>query len=425
MLSNLDHFNLPKVTDHFTEAGKQYLVMDFIEGETLAKRLERKYGEPLPVDRVLGWADQLCDVLEYLHTRRPPVVFRDLKPANVMITPEETVKLIDFGIARIFKPGKATDTAYFGTAGYCPKEQYGKGQTDARSDVYALGAMLHHLLTGADPTDQPFHFEAVQQLNSQVPIHVADAVMKALSDDSSDRWQTIREMRAALTRQPTPEPEPAPAYELPESQPEAIAAPQPAMVAGVSVDAIPAPQPVPAPTSRLTLWRGLGLTLLGAALYGAGTWLAREVCWEYGLPPTALFACVPALFGVLFGPWVGGFTGTLGFLAWTILIQDFWEATWAIALGHCTPGIVASLAAKDARKWKAVLWAGVAASGVYALAIPAAIIGAINGWWGDFGGIAIRFLIAALPANVVLPPLVARWLVEPLHRRGLYWRDCH
>ena len=135
----------------------------------------------------------------------------------------------------------------------------------------------------------PFHFEDVRQLNSQVPIHAADAVMKTLSDDPPGRWQTIREMRAALTKQPIPEPEPAPAYELPESQPEAIATPQPAMVAGVSVDAIAVPEPVSAPTSQLTFWRRLGLALPGAALYGAGAWLARGVSWEYDLPPAALF----------------------------------------------------------------------------------------------------------------------------------------
>ena len=224
LLAHLDHPNLPNVTDHFTEGGKQYLVMDFVEGETLTERLEREGGGPLPVDDVLHWSRQLCDVLAYLHSQSPPIIFRDLKPGNVMVTPDGTVKLIDFGIARLFKPGKRTDTAFFGTAGYAPKEQYGKGQTDARSDVYALGATLHHLLTGKDPVDHPFDFEDLRLLDWGEPAHadivrasVADAIMKALADDPADRWHSVTEMRAqiVLAEGPTkrwkePAPEPAP-----------------------------------------------------------------------------------------------------------------------------------------------------------------------------------------------------------------------
>ncbi len=417
MLASLDHVNLPKVTDHFSDGGKQYLVMDFIEGETLADRLERASEEgegQLPVDVVMGWAEQLCDVLEYLHSQNPPVIFRDLKPSNVMITPDGTVKLIDFGIARIFKPGKAMDTTYFGTAGYSPREQYGKGQTDARSDVYALGAMLHHLLTGVDPTDHPFKFDDVRRLNGRVPAHVANGVMKALSDDPDDRWQNIAEMRAALTQQP------APAIRPPTSRPRITPLPQPAAAAAAEAAAVPQAVPAP-PASRLDLWRGLGLTLLGAALYSGGAALAADVLREYTDFPLAVFAFVPALFGALFGPWVGGSAGALGTLAWHALNEWFWPGQWGIALGSFALGMLSGLMAQDARNWKGMLGTSIVASGAYALIAPTAI-GIIEGWWDDFWGLGGQFLIGALPANLLLLPLLTRWLVKPMRRLGLYRR---
>lgn len=421
MLARLDHRNLPKVTDHFSEGGKQYLVMDFLEGETLTERLEREDDGPLPVGEVLGWSEQLCDVLEYLHGQSPPVIFRDLKPGNVMVMPDGTVKLIDFGIARIFKPGKTTDTTYFGTAGYAPKEQYGKGQTDARSDVYALGAMLHHLLTGADPADNPFHFEDVRRLNSQVPAHVADCVMKALADDPDDRWQSAAEMKAALLAQEaTPKPKPAP---KPRAQLKVNAVPQPAAVAA-SAGAGAVPQPVATPAvSRLTFWRGVGLILLGAALYGGGGWLSAEMLWDYAGFPLAPLAFLPALFGVLFGPWVGGFAGALGSLILGILIEDF-EVAYTLTLGTFALGMLPGLMVKDARSWKAAVGAGIAASGICALLI-AATVSVVEEYWYDFWESTGQALIVTLPPNVLLLPLLARWLVEPVRRQGLYWRDFH
>ncbi len=159
LLAGLSHRSLPRIYDHFSEDGHWYLVMEFIHGETLEKRLERSPRKHLSVRESLQLAIKLCEVLEYLHTRPTPIIFRDLKPANVMLTPDDAVYLIDFGIARLFKPGQQKDTVAFGTSGYAAPEQYGKAQTTPRSDVFSLGALLHHMLTGNDPSDTPFRFE--------------------------------------------------------------------------------------------------------------------------------------------------------------------------------------------------------------------------------------------------------------------------
>jgi len=201
MLASLDHPNLPRVSDYFTERGKHYLVMDYVDGETLEDILSRTPGF-LPESQVLDWATQLCDVLSYLHSRQPPVIFRDLKPCNIMVNRSGTVKLIDFGIARLFKPGKHTDTLRMGTMGYAPPEQYaGHGQTDARSDIYSLGATLHHLLTKRDPTQHPpFTFDTAppRSLNLAVSPHVEAAIMRAVAYDRSHRFQSASEMKQAL-----------------------------------------------------------------------------------------------------------------------------------------------------------------------------------------------------------------------------------
>ena len=224
-LASLHHPNLPRVSDYFTEGGKHYLVMDYIEGETLEEITNRTVGFLLE-RQVLNWAMQLCDVLTYLHSRQPPVIFRDLKPGNIMVDRSGTVKLIDFGIARVFKPGKKTDTLRMGTIGYAPPEQHaGKGQTDTRSDIYSLGATLHHLLTKRDPAQTPFSFPSVRSLNSAVSPHVEAAVMKALAHDRIHRFQTALQMKQVLLgRRPAGPPPSQPTVPI------APPAPQPGLV---------------------------------------------------------------------------------------------------------------------------------------------------------------------------------------------------
>jgi serine/threonine-protein kinase len=405
MLATLDHPNLPKVTDHFSERGKQYLVMDFIEGETLEERIDRGGGKPLPVDEVLKWADQLCDVLEYLHGREPPVVFRDLKPGNVMVTPEKAVKLIDFGIARLFKAGKAADTAFFGTAGYAPREQYGRGQTDARSDVYALGATLYHLLTGDDPTDHPFDFKDVHQVNEQVPEHVALALAKALAHAPEDRWQSVAEMRRALTEKPLSQSIPTPE---PEPQATVSAPPQPVVAVAKAAVAQPASKPV---ASRLNFWRGLGLVLLGSGFPVLEALVSRWIEDEFGFTWTSsVFAFVAPLFGILFGPWVGGLTGALGWSLVFGFVEFPTDLIPLIVVAGFVMGAVPAWLVRDARSWGLVIGVGFFASLLWAAVFPLGI-GILHGEWSlaleDFA----RQFFLVFPANVALLPFLARWLV--------------
>jgi tRNA A-37 threonylcarbamoyl transferase component Bud32 len=200
VLAHLNHSHLPNVSDYFEENGRFYLVMDYIEGETLEARLIASPGG-LAQEDVVEWASQLCDVLGYLHSQDPPVIFRDMKPANVMITPEGQVKLIDFGVVRLFDPSKGTDTLKMGTAGYAPPEQYaGRGQTTPRSDVYALGATLYELLTGDDPTEHPFVFTPPRQLRPGVSQVLSDAVMRAVSMAPEGRFPSVEAMKAVLQK---------------------------------------------------------------------------------------------------------------------------------------------------------------------------------------------------------------------------------
>jgi len=197
ILATLEHPNLPRIIDYFSEHGRQYLVMEFIEGQTLEEILESQPSF-LSEAMVIDWALQLCNVLDYLHAHVPPIIFRDLKPSNVMLDVNGRVKLIDFGIARVFQPGKAHDTSALGTPGYAPPEQYGKGQTDARSDIYALGATLYHLLTRYNPSQSFFNLPPIRSINPNVSEAFEQVITKALSLDPAQRWQSAKEMGLAL-----------------------------------------------------------------------------------------------------------------------------------------------------------------------------------------------------------------------------------
>jgi len=199
LLATLQHPNLIHVTDTFQVQDSHYMVMEYIPGKTLQTLLDEQT-KPFAEDQVLLWAEQLCGVLAYLHAQTPPIIYRDMKPSNVMIVEDsDEVKLIDFGIARFFKPGKRKDTIQFGTDGYAPPEQYGKMQTDERSDVYALGAMLHQLLTLRDPQTVLFQFPSVKSLNAQASSRVSNAIAKAVQPNKDKRHQNIPDLWKDLT----------------------------------------------------------------------------------------------------------------------------------------------------------------------------------------------------------------------------------
>jgi len=196
ILARLEHINIPRVTDHFTDEGKQYLVMDFIDGCNLEEKLEQASGH-LEEEEVKNWAIQLCNVLDYLHNQSPPIIFRDLKPENILLNRKGTLKLIDFGIARLFNPERPADTLSFTTAGYSPPEQFGR-QTDARSDIYSLGVTLHHLLTGFDPLQAIFNLPPANSINPLVSEEMSRIITRATQMRLDARWQTARELREAF-----------------------------------------------------------------------------------------------------------------------------------------------------------------------------------------------------------------------------------
>lgn len=217
ILAQLSHPALPRVSDFFVEDGRQYLVMEYVEGETLEERLQRM-NAPLAESQVKAWAETLCDVLTYLHTRQPnPVIHRDIKPANIKITPDNRLKLIDFGIAKLM--GIHTqDAARAVSPPYSPMEQYGKG-TDARSDVYALGVTLYQLITNHLPPEAPdltsHQVVPPQQLNPTISTGLQIVILKAMANDPTQRYQTAIEMKRALSHplegtKKLPEPTPAP-----------------------------------------------------------------------------------------------------------------------------------------------------------------------------------------------------------------------
>lgn len=199
MLAHLDHTNLPRVIDCFEHDGKQYLVMDYIEGETLEKLLQSR-NAPIRLDEVVPWARQLIGVLMYLHNQNPPIIYRDLKPGNIMRDRRGTLKLIDFGIARFKRTtqyvGSGSGDLQSATPGYAPPEQmkFG-GEVGPAADVYALGVTLHQLLTNVDPT-QPqfaFHLPLACEANPQVPRPVAEMLAHAYAPNLQQRIATMRE----------------------------------------------------------------------------------------------------------------------------------------------------------------------------------------------------------------------------------------
>jgi serine/threonine protein kinase len=187
LLSHLDHAHLPAIYEHFIDATHWYLVMDFIDGEPLDTYFKQIQEPDPPIWDVIDIGLQLCDVLGYLHRCQPPVIFRDVKPANIIRTPGGRIYLIDFGIARRYKPGQKRDTAPLGSPGFAAPEQYGNAQTTARTDIYGLGATLYFLLTGYDPATTPFHLPSILSLRPALPHALAALINSMLASDPQQR----------------------------------------------------------------------------------------------------------------------------------------------------------------------------------------------------------------------------------------------
>jgi len=195
MLAELNHEHIPRIYDRFSEKNRHYLVMEYVAGATLEEEIKAGGGK-LPENRVIEISLQVLETLEYLHHREPPVIYRDLKPSNIMVTPGGQVKLIDFGIARHFQP--LSSATMVGTQGYAPPEQY-RGKVETRSDLYALGATMHHALSGRDPTTEPpFSFPLLRKLCPHLNPALADLVSEALMYDVERRIRDVDEMKRRL-----------------------------------------------------------------------------------------------------------------------------------------------------------------------------------------------------------------------------------
>ena len=197
ILAGLSHPAIPKIFDYFSEGNRSYLVLEFVEGQNLESLLEQRH-QPFTQEEAIDWALQVCDVLAYLHSHKPPVIFRDIKPGNLMLRPDGRVMVIDFGIAKVFEHGQRG--TMIGTEGYSPPEQY-RGVAEPRGDLYALAATLHHLLTARDPRLEPpftFHERPIRLFNPDVAPEFEAVIMKALSYDIQDRFATVNEMAQSL-----------------------------------------------------------------------------------------------------------------------------------------------------------------------------------------------------------------------------------
>lgn len=209
LLLDLNHPCIPRVRDFFLEQDKHYLVMDFINGRTLGEVLEKEGNVPglngahgVSEARARSWAQQICSVLGYLHRQNPPIIFRDLKPSNIMVTEHDEIKLIDFGIARTFQSQRQSTIIM--TIGYAPPEQL-HGMPEPRSDIYALGATLHRLLTHHDAANNKpsiFSFPVVRSLRPDVSPAFDQIIMKALAPSLEQRWSSAAEMERAVINLP-------------------------------------------------------------------------------------------------------------------------------------------------------------------------------------------------------------------------------
>ena len=199
MMKSFSHPAIPNIIDIVACQNFVAIVMEYVEGETL-ETIVKKYGAQ-PADRVVDWAKQICDVLGYLHTFNPSHIYRDMKPANVLLQPNGNIKIINFSIVRTYDLMKDCDTCFLGTRGYAAPEQFGgRGQSDARTDIYGLGMTTHHLLTGCDPAKPPYETRPICQRNPDLPKGLEYIVNKCIQLDPANRYQSCVELQNDLDR---------------------------------------------------------------------------------------------------------------------------------------------------------------------------------------------------------------------------------
>jgi serine/threonine protein kinase len=262
ILAHLSHPNLVRVTDHFAIPGEgQYLVMDFVEGEDIETLIKRQ--GLIPLDQALAWCYQVMDALEYLHSRQPQVLHRDIKPANIRITPDGRALLVDFGLVKIYLPEVPTTHGARGVSpGYAPPEQYGKGKTDVRSDIYSLSATLYHMLTGKKPIESVLRLPERQItpahiLVPQIPINISIAIEIGMAIEPDQRFHSVSDFRGALLAEQPSRSEPVQATQLID---DSVKGPEPV----VDIPVRPA-APLPKPKSKTRSWK-LAIIILASII---------------------------------------------------------------------------------------------------------------------------------------------------------------
>ncbi len=199
ILKKLNHPALPRIFDVIEERDYVYVIVDYIEGVSLDKELER-VGK-FPEETVVRWMREICHVLNYLHSFKPnPIIYRDMKPSNIILARDGSIKLIDFGIAREYKPGADSDTIYIGTRGYAAPEQYGAGQTGVVSDIYSLGVTAFSLLTGKSPNEPPFEIKPLRYYDKNISRELESIIVKCTRPDPSERYQSVDELLSDLDK---------------------------------------------------------------------------------------------------------------------------------------------------------------------------------------------------------------------------------
>ncbi len=386
MLANLQHPSLPRVYDHFLETNRWYLVMDYIDGDTLYERLQMAPGHKLPPLEVIDIGIQLCKVLDYLHKRQPPVIFRDIKPANIMLTSEGHLYLIDFGIARIFKPGQARDTKAYGSIGYAAPEQFDIEQTTSQADVYSLGVTMHEMFSGSNPALTPFHLPPLNSSDQPALSRLATLINRMLAMEKKHRPASMAAIRQELesirdelrqSKQSTQSAQSAPAFAPPTQY---APQPQPAMLPPTQYVSPPAPvrqQQVrvssAASKEKRNVWTvgkgqliavvvGVVIYAIVSALFGFFDLNAQASFNPAILNPIfsglqggplwidtllGLGLVIPCFFGARFGPWVGAVVAVVGTLIGDLISRFLPYGYWFA--GMAALGFIAGLAFTAAR----------------------------------------------------------------------------